>query len=94
MAHERVLEGIDAYCLLTIELKHKTFLHILIDAVEIVDGPGVFCSGVEEVDTKGEVGLLVVEHPHQRGQDIDLLGYLVLDLRQSVVIAWLIYNDR
>ena len=69
-------------------------LHILIDAVQVVHRPSLFFWCVEEVDAEGEVGLLVVEHAHDGGQDVYLLGNLVLYLRLALCIAGFKYNNR
>lgn len=77
--HQRVGEGIDGAGALTVELEHMAMLDVLVDAVEIVDGPGIFGRGVEHVDAEGEIGFRIMEHAEHGGQDVDLLGNLVLD---------------
>ena len=91
MFHQRVRKGIDGFRMLTIELQHIVVFHVLIDAVQIVDGPCFFRRGVQQVNAKGEVGFGIVQHAHQRWQDIYLLGYLVLYLRLT---SRLIYYNR
>ena len=66
---------------------------ILVDAIEVVHGPGIFGRGVQQVDAEGKVGLRVVEHAQHGGQDVDLLGYLVDDLRLALGVTGLIDDD-
>ena len=44
--HQRVGEGIDGAGALAVELEHMAMLDVLVDAVEIVDGPGIFGRGL------------------------------------------------
>ena len=92
--HELVGECIHAGSLLTVKLEHVAIMHVLVDAVQIVHGPGILFWCVEEVDAEAEVGFLVVEHAHHCRQDINLLGYLILYLRFPLRIAWFIDDDR
>ena len=69
-------------------------LDILVDAVHIVDSPGVLCWGVEHINTEGEIGLGIVQTTHQRRQDVYLLRYLLLHLGVAVCHARLIDDNR
>ena len=53
------LTAIDGLRLGTIELEYVAVFHVLIDAVEIVHSPGVLSWGVQQIDAKGKVGLVV-----------------------------------
>lgn len=93
VAHQRILQRIDGTGLLTIELQHMVIFDVLVDTIEIVDCPGILSRGVEQVDTKAEVGLGVVKYAHNGRQDINLLGYFVLYLWLAIDIARLVYDD-
>ena len=92
--HQRVGEGIDGTGALAVELEYMAMLDVLVDAVEIVDGPGIFGRGVEHVDAEGEIGFRIMEHAEHGGQDVDLLGNLVLDGWMLVGNPRLVYNNR
>ena len=51
--------------------------HVLIDAVEIVDGPGLRGRCGEQVFAKRHVGLAVAQIIENGGHDVGLLGYSV-----------------
>ena len=84
----------DGASALAVELEHMAMLDVLVDAVEIVDGPGIFGRGVEHVDAEGEIGFRIMEHAEHGGQDVDLLGNLVLDGGLQVGNPRLVYNNR
>ena len=50
--HQAVFEFVDGFRLLSVELKYITIFHILINAIEVVYGPSVFCWGVQHVNAK------------------------------------------
>ena len=90
--HQRVVQGIHALGLLAVELQHVSMLHILVDAVQVVHRPGIFRRRVQQVDAEAEVGLLVVQHSHDGGQDVYLLGDLVLHLSHR--LTGVVDDDR
>lgn len=79
MLHQRVGEAVESLGLKAVELEDVAVLDVLVDAVQVVDGPGVLGGGVQHVDAEGEIGFLIAQHAEDGGQDVDVLGYLVLD---------------
>ena len=73
VAHQQVVQGIDATRLLTVELQHIAILAILIDAVEIVYGVG-FCGGSgHQVAAERQEWLVIAQQTQHGGQDVYLL---------------------
>ena len=68
MLHTIVFQGIKAYGLLTIEEQHVITLAILIDAIEVIDGPSGIGRGVQQVASKGHVGFVVTHEVKDGGR--------------------------
>ena len=77
--HPIVFQGIDANGLLTIELQHVIAFAILIDAIQIIDGPSVFRRRIQQVASKGHVGFVVTHEVKDGGEDVSLLGDALAD---------------
>ena len=60
--------------MLSVELQHITVFHVLVDAVEVVDSPGIFGRCLQKVNAEAEVGLVVTEVAEDGGHDVNLLG--------------------
>ena len=93
MLHPVVCQPIDADCLLPVKLNHVVAFAILVDAIQIVGGPGFLGRGVQQVAAKSHVGLVVAHYSQYRGQYIGLLGYTLADARIECA-AGIVDDDR
>ena len=74
-------EAVDGLGAAAVELQQVVALDILVDAVQVVDGPCVLRFGVEEVAAEGHIRAVVAQVAQHRWHDVNLLRYGVAHSR-------------
>ena len=92
--HFAVVDGIDGFGLCPVKLEHIAVFHVLVNAVEIVHGKGVFGGRVEQVDAESEIQLLVTDKSENGGHNVDLLGHSFAHPRLDKFAAGVVDDDR
>ena len=93
MLHQTVLETVDRLGLQTVELEDVSVFHVLIDAVQIVDGPCLLRWCLEQIDAEAEIGLVIAQVVQDGGHDVDLLGNGILHAHAHLACG-VVEDDR
>ena len=91
--HRPVAEAVDGLGLFAVELQHVAVLHVLVGAVQVVDGKGLLGRSLHQVDAEREVGLVVADEAQQRGHDVNLLCHGGAHARLHLPAAGVVDDD-
>ena len=94
MLHQPVVERVDCFGLLAVELQHVAVLGILVGIVEMANRIGLRHGRGHKVAAEGKEGFVVAQDAHHGGQDVYLLRYTVAHTGSNGLARGVVDNDR